>query len=451
MGEQDPYNISVVNGPLEAELQEEITQRLTNLIPVDGVEVLTTYVWHMLTRSGAFCDHQHVTHELDEFLGDNSAPFAQWLFTAIVPRLKRQTHQPLPQQQQQPQQQPHQQQQQQQIPHHVYTPYQEVGGLTGNGYRDAIQNQDRNVYGAASTAGLGASLGQGFEAALAAGGADQGVSATSFGTSFGTSVGTNPSGQILSAEAILQGEDDDLMGGVRSPQMGGGGGAFGVGHGRQVHLKTGAANASFGGRRNHRGDHRRGGAGRGGSRGVGFGGGPNYGGSNFGGSNENNLFLDPQAAAAAGQVFIDPVTGQPLQLVPLAASGAAAAAGASGVAFPGVGLPGVGLPGVGVPGVAVPGVGGLRHQKLKKRCAKYPECPFGDECHFIHPTEMCTNWPHCNFGADCFYIHPEVACKYGLNCPTVTCCYTHPPGRDISQLSAFPGTYKNKTYVHQEQ
>lgn len=52
-------------------------------------------------------------------------------------------------------------------------------------------------------------------------------------------------------------------------------------------------------------------------------------------------------------------------------------------------------------------------KKMKKRCAKWPDCPFGEGCRFIHPAEMCMNWPRCPFGDACFYIHPEVPCKFG--------------------------------------
>lgn len=52
-------------------------------------------------------------------------------------------------------------------------------------------------------------------------------------------------------------------------------------------------------------------------------------------------------------------------------------------------------------------------KKVKKRCAKWPDCPFGDACRFVHPAEMCMNWPKCPFIDSCFYIHPEVPCKFG--------------------------------------
>lgn len=52
-------------------------------------------------------------------------------------------------------------------------------------------------------------------------------------------------------------------------------------------------------------------------------------------------------------------------------------------------------------------------KKIKKRCAKWPNCSFGDSCRYIHPAEMCMNWPRCPFTTSCFYIHPEVACKFG--------------------------------------
>eukprot|EP00382_Lankesteria_abbotti_P000659 CAMPEP_0113848676 /NCGR_PEP_ID=MMETSP0372-20130328/2629_1 /TAXON_ID=340204 /ORGANISM="Lankesteria abbotti" /LENGTH=806 /DNA_ID=CAMNT_0000818225 /DNA_START=86 /DNA_END=2506 /DNA_ORIENTATION=- /assembly_acc=CAM_ASM_000359 len=64
--------------------------------------------------------------------------------------------------------------------------------------------------------------------------------------------------------------------------------------------------------------------------------------------------------------------------------------------------------------------------KLKKKCANFPNCRFGDECRYIHPTEMCTSWPRCSFGAECFFIHPEVPCKFGGNCFNWYCNYKHP-------------------------
>ncbi|XP_053993708.1 zinc finger CCCH domain-containing protein 14-like isoform X2 [Hylaeus volcanicus] len=88
-------------------------------------------------------------------------------------------------------------------------------------------------------------------------------------------------------------------------------------------------------------------------------------------------------------------------------------------------------------------------QKQKKRCTKWPDCPFGDQCHHIHPSEMCNNWPHCSFGASCFYIHPQVACKFGLNCHNCNCNYSHPEGWDPTKnavrLSKHKAYYQNKT------
>lgn len=88
-------------------------------------------------------------------------------------------------------------------------------------------------------------------------------------------------------------------------------------------------------------------------------------------------------------------------------------------------------------------------QKQKKRCTKWPDCPFGDQCHHIHPSEMCNNWPHCSFGASCFYIHPQVACKFGLNCHNCSCNYSHPEGWDPTKnavrLSKHKAYYQNKT------
>ena len=66
--------------------------------------------------------------------------------------------------------------------------------------------------------------------------------------------------------------------------------------------------------------------------------------------------------------------------------------------------------------------------KLKKRCLKFPNCPFGDHCRYIHPKEVCSNWPRCPYGAECFYLHPEVPCKFGTSCLNWCCNYNHPTG-----------------------
>lgn len=88
-------------------------------------------------------------------------------------------------------------------------------------------------------------------------------------------------------------------------------------------------------------------------------------------------------------------------------------------------------------------------KKLKKRCSKWPDCPFGDQCRYIHPAEMCNNWPHCPFGTSCFYIHPEVGCKFGLNCHNANCNYSHPedwdPTKNMARYSFHSTYFQNKT------
>eukprot|EP00923_Selenidium_pygospionis_P014025 GHVN01024165.1.p1 GENE.GHVN01024165.1~~GHVN01024165.1.p1 ORF type:complete len:696 (-),score=149.63 GHVN01024165.1:126-2213(-) len=96
-------------------------------------------------------------------------------------------------------------------------------------------------------------------------------------------------------------------------------------------------------------------------------------------------------------------------------------------------------------------VGGDAPAKMRKRCETFPNCPFGDQCRYIHPTEQCTKWPHCSFGRRCFYLHPDVPCKFGLNCHNQTCNYEHPEGWDDQLRSgrAGPGPdglFRNLTY-----
>eukprot|EP01054_Gregarina_sp_Poly1_P010878 Gregarina_sp_Poly_1__10877@NODE_847_length_5991_cov_96_588623_g612_i0_p4_GENE_NODE_847_length_5991_cov_96_588623_g612_i0NODE_847_length_5991_cov_96_588623_g612_i0_p4_ORF_typecomplete_len317_score33_62zfCCCH_2/PF14608_6/0_00055zfCCCH_2/PF14608_6/0_003zfCCCH_2/PF14608_6/0_021zfCCCH_4/PF18044_1/0_00011zfCCCH_4/PF18044_1/0_23zfCCCH_4/PF18044_1/41zfCCCH_4/PF18044_1/2_4e02PWI/PF01480_17/3_2e07zfCCCH/PF00642_24/0_00044zfCCCH/PF00642_24/0_049zfCCCH/PF00642_24/1_7e02zfCCCH/PF00642_24/1_6e02Nab2p_Zf1/PF18 len=121
--------------------------------------------------------------------------------------------------------------------------------------------------------------------------------------------------------------------------------------------------------------------------------------------------------AVPAQVYVDPETGVPMQLVPVP-----------------LGSQKLGL---------------LTGKKLKKRCTRYPNCPFGDECRYIHPSEMCLNWPRCSFGPECFYIHPEVPCKFGVNCLNWACNYSHPKERNPESLqsryNAYTGTFRNQT------
>ncbi|KYK70209.1 hypothetical protein TGPRC2_308870 [Toxoplasma gondii TgCatPRC2] len=65
--------------------------------------------------------------------------------------------------------------------------------------------------------------------------------------------------------------------------------------------------------------------------------------------------------------------------------------------------------------------------KVRKRCIKWPRCPYGANCMYIHPTAKCTKWPRCAFGDACFYWHPAVMCKFGAHCANPFCNYTHEP------------------------
>ncbi|PFH33945.1 hypothetical protein BESB_070970 [Besnoitia besnoiti] len=97
--------------------------------------------------------------------------------------------------------------------------------------------------------------------------------------------------------------------------------------------------------------------------------------------------------------------------------------GASGLLATGGSLP----RGQSLPGADAGGVPSSAQGKVRKRCIKWPRCPFGANCMYIHPTAKCTKWPRCAFGDACFYWHPAVMCKYGSNCANPYCNYTHEP------------------------
>ncbi|CDR95226.1 hypothetical protein BBBOND_0203840 [Babesia bigemina] len=64
--------------------------------------------------------------------------------------------------------------------------------------------------------------------------------------------------------------------------------------------------------------------------------------------------------------------------------------------------------------------------KVQKICIKFPRCPFGDSCRYIHPAApLCKNWPKCTFGPNCAFTHPPVPCKFNRNCNNPQCNYQH--------------------------
>ncbi|CEM36602.1 unnamed protein product [Vitrella brassicaformis CCMP3155] len=66
--------------------------------------------------------------------------------------------------------------------------------------------------------------------------------------------------------------------------------------------------------------------------------------------------------------------------------------------------------------------------KKLKRCRNWPDCPFGDQCKYVHPSSFCKMWPGCSFGKECLFIHPQVPCRFGIRCKNARCSYAHPPG-----------------------
>jgi len=63
---------------------------------------------------------------------------------------------------------------------------------------------------------------------------------------------------------------------------------------------------------------------------------------------------------------------------------------------------------------------------IKKRCKNWPNCPHGDSCMYVHPSETCPFFPKCIFGESCLYIHPSIPCRFGAECMRQDCAYTHP-------------------------
>lgn len=91
----------------------------------------------------------------------------------------------------------------------------------------------------------------------------------------------------------------------------------------------------------------------------------------------------------------------------------------------------------------------LHTTKIKTKCAKWPNCPHGEACRYIHPSEVCTSWPRCNYGSGCFYIHPQVDCKFGLNCHNEKCNFVHPigwePSKNVAKHTLHATYFSNKT------
>lgn len=59
-----------------------------------------------------------------------------------------------------------------------------------------------------------------------------------------------------------------------------------------------------------------------------------------------------------------------------------------------------------------------------EKCRYWPNCNAGDSCSYHHPTKHCRTFPNCRFGSDCLYIHP--ICKYIPNCTRPGCPFAHP-------------------------
>lgn len=63
--------------------QAAITERLSSMLGEEGVEILTEYIWHMITRPRT--TKEYVCRELNEFLGDETENFVEWLIQSIGP------------------------------------------------------------------------------------------------------------------------------------------------------------------------------------------------------------------------------------------------------------------------------------------------------------------------------------------------------------------------------
>lgn len=58
--------------------QAVITQRLASMLGEEGVEILTEYIWHMITRPTT--TKEHVCLELEEFLGSEVSWFGNYAY-----------------------------------------------------------------------------------------------------------------------------------------------------------------------------------------------------------------------------------------------------------------------------------------------------------------------------------------------------------------------------------
>eukprot|EP01053_Blabericola_migrator_P004832 Blabericola_migrator_1__4831@NODE_2536_length_2635_cov_216_016355_g1587_i0_p2_GENE_NODE_2536_length_2635_cov_216_016355_g1587_i0NODE_2536_length_2635_cov_216_016355_g1587_i0_p2_ORF_typecomplete_len332_score47_72zfCCCH_2/PF14608_6/0_00074zfCCCH_2/PF14608_6/0_00095zfCCCH_2/PF14608_6/0_061zfCCCH_4/PF18044_1/0_00011zfCCCH_4/PF18044_1/0_023zfCCCH_4/PF18044_1/50zfCCCH_4/PF18044_1/2_5e02PWI/PF01480_17/2_4e07zfCCCH/PF00642_24/0_00045zfCCCH/PF00642_24/0_12zfCCCH/PF00642_24/1_6e02zfCCCH/PF00642_24/1_6e02N len=301
--------------------QAAITDRLASLLGEEGVEILTEYIWHMITRPKT--TKEHVCSELKEFLGNDTDAFVNWLIQVVGPAVSGDLHQGSQIVQEAQPTQDTMSDQRQSVSHYESRP-------------QALESMDE---AADMVAPLRMPMPQ-----------------------------TQPS--LVSRRVKYERSDDRGKSSVPLPPAGA----------PPPPPSQGAYAQQT----------------------MGDGGAP----------------VGPMVAMPAAQVFVDPETGVPMQLVPVTA-------------------------------LQSQKLGALAGKKIKKRCARYPNCPFGDECRYIHPAEMCMNWPRCTFGPECFYIHPEVPCKYGVNCVNWACNYSHPKERNLeamqSRYNIYTGTFRNHT------
>eukprot|EP01055_Gregarina_sp_Pseudo9_P001757 Gregarina_sp_Pseudo_9__1756@NODE_2193_length_1105_cov_13_131332_g2021_i0_p1_GENE_NODE_2193_length_1105_cov_13_131332_g2021_i0NODE_2193_length_1105_cov_13_131332_g2021_i0_p1_ORF_typecomplete_len338_score29_18zfCCCH_2/PF14608_6/0_00075zfCCCH_2/PF14608_6/0_0029zfCCCH_2/PF14608_6/0_013zfCCCH_4/PF18044_1/0_00011zfCCCH_4/PF18044_1/0_043zfCCCH_4/PF18044_1/56zfCCCH_4/PF18044_1/2_5e02PWI/PF01480_17/9_9e07zfCCCH/PF00642_24/0_00056zfCCCH/PF00642_24/0_26zfCCCH/PF00642_24/1_3e02zfCCCH/PF00642_24/1_7e02Nab2/P len=292
--------------------QAAITDRLASMLGEDGVEILTEYIWHMITRPKT--TKEHVCSELREFLGTETDAFVEWLIQAVGPAVARELYDPNAAQQQ-----------------------------------SRVQMEELHHPSTADASSMA-------EPPTSSRPSSQQHQSISRRVKYERSEERQPISQPVPPPPVALPPPPPTFQTMSEPQQ--------ASPQQQPAAAPGA-----------------------------------------------------QVAPLVTQVFVDPDTGVPMQLVPVP----------------------LGSQKLGI----------LSGKKLKKRCARYPNCPFGDECRYIHPSEMCLNWPRCTFGPDCFYIHPEVPCKYGVNCLNWACNYSHPKERNLeamqSRYNAYTGTFRNQT------